>query len=192
MQGVMRQNEPGALLRRQAIFDQRQIYIFITAVEFVADNGMAEMGEMDADLMFAAGAGNYPQERKWNVEDGRWIVSSSFSSSSIVLVFRLSRTRTRTIEAAFDPVFGLGGRAAGTHAVLDGDAAALVPAERRVNQAVVVAHVAVDDGEVFLLDGAGFPDFSQFAGGFGIFGDDDNAAGFAVEAVDQKRLKAEG
>ncbi len=70
MQGVMRQNEPGALLRRQAIFDQRQIYIFITAVEFVADNGMAEMGEMDADLMFAAGAGNDPQEAK--MERGGW------------------------------------------------------------------------------------------------------------------------
>jgi hypothetical protein len=79
----------------------------------------------------------------------------------------------------------LGGRAVGTDAVLDGNDAALVLAERRVNQSVVVADVAVDDGEVFLLDGAGFPDFAEFAGGFGIFGDDDDAAGFAVEAVDE-------
>ena len=111
--------------------------------------------------------------------------SSSSSFSSIVLGFRLSRTRTRTIKPAFDPKFGLGGRAVGTHAILDGHAAALVFAERRVNQAVVVAHVAVDDGEIFLLDGAGFPDFSEFAGGFGIFGDENDAAGFAVEAVDE-------
>jgi hypothetical protein len=79
----------------------------------------------------------------------------------------------------------LGGRAVGADAILDGDAAALVPAERRVNQAMVVAHVAMNDGKVFLLDGAGFPDFSQLAGGFGIFGDEDDAAGFAVEAVDE-------
>jgi hypothetical protein len=79
----------------------------------------------------------------------------------------------------------LGGRAVGADAVFDGDDAALVFAERRVNQAVVVAHVAVDDGEVFFLDGTGFPDFSQLAGDFGIFGDDDDAAGFAVEAIDE-------
>ena len=85
----------------------------------------------------------------------------------------------------------MGGRAVGTHAVFDGDLAVLIPAERRINQAVVVADVAVNDGEVFLLDGAGFPDFAEFAGGFGIFGDDDDAAGFAVEAVDEMRLKVE-
>ena len=79
----------------------------------------------------------------------------------------------------------MGGRAVGADTVLDGDAAALVLAERRVNQSVIVANMAVDDGEVFFLDGAGFPDFAEFAGGHGIFGDDDDAAGFAVEAVDQ-------
>jgi hypothetical protein len=58
----MRQNEPGALFRRQAIFDQRQIQILVAAVEFVADDGMAEVGEVDADLMFAAGAGDDPKQ----------------------------------------------------------------------------------------------------------------------------------
>ena len=79
----------------------------------------------------------------------------------------------------------MGRRAVGTHAVFDGDDAALVFAERRVNQAVVVADVAVNDGKVFFLDGTGFPDFAEFAGNFGIFGDNDDAAGFAVEAVDE-------
>ena len=91
----------------------------------------------------------------------------------------------RTIKPAFDPKFSLGGCAVGTHAVLDGNNAALVLAERRVNQAVAVAHVAVNDGEVFLLDGTGFPDFSKLAGDFGVFGDDDDAAGFPVETVDE-------
>jgi hypothetical protein len=89
------------------------------------------------------------------------------------------------METPFDPKFGLGGRAVGPDAILDGNAAVFVLAEGRVNQSVVVTHVAVDDGEVFFLDGAGFPDFSQLAGNSGIFGDDDDAAGFAVEAVDE-------
>jgi hypothetical protein len=58
VQGVMRQHEPGALLRRQTVLDQRQIQILVATVEFIADDGMAEMGEVDADLMFAAGAGD--------------------------------------------------------------------------------------------------------------------------------------
>ena len=78
----------------------------------------------------------------------------------------------------------MGGDAIRADEIFDGDLALLVFAERRVNQAVVVADVAVDDGEVFFLDGAGFPDFSQLAGDLGIFGDDDDAAGFAVEAID--------
>ncbi len=113
--------------------------------------------------------------------------SSSSSFSSIVLGFRLSRTRTRTIKPAFNPKFGLGGGAIRADAIFDGDLALLVFAERRVNQAVVVADAAVDDGEVFFPDGTGFPDFSQLAGQFGIFGDDDDAAGFPVEAIDETR-----
>jgi len=64
VQGVIRQNEPGALLRREAIFDQRQIQILVAAVKFVADDGMAEVGEVNADLMFAAGAGDEAEEGK--------------------------------------------------------------------------------------------------------------------------------
>ena len=48
--------------------------------------------------------------------------------------------------------------------------------------------MAVDNGQIFLLDGATLQNFSQFTGGFGIFCDDDNAAGFAVEPVDQMGL----
>jgi hypothetical protein len=37
------------------------------------------------------------------------------------------------------------------------------------------------------LDGAFFPNFSKFAGGFGIFCNQNNTAGFAIEAIDQMR-----
>ena len=42
---------------------------------------------------------------------------------------------------------------------------------------------AVNDGEVFFFDSAGFPAAAEFAGGGGVFGNDNHAAGFAVEAV---------
>ena len=58
MKRLIFKNEPGALLIGQAVFDQRQIQILVAAVKFVADDGMAEVGEVDADLMFAAGAGD--------------------------------------------------------------------------------------------------------------------------------------
>jgi len=63
VKGLVRQNEPGQLLRCQAIFDQRQIQILVATVKFVADDGMAEVGEVNADLMFATGAGSHPQKR---------------------------------------------------------------------------------------------------------------------------------
>ena len=62
-------------------------------------------------------------------------------------------------------------------------------AQRRVNQSVFLAHMAMDNGEIFFFDGAAFQNFSQFAGDCGIFCDDDNAAGFAVETVDQMRVQ---
>ena len=52
--------------------------------------------------------------------------------------------------------------------------------------------MAVNDGEIFFDDGAGLPNFAKFAGGVGIFGEQDDAAGFAVEPVDEVRLKVEG
>ena len=75
-----------------------------------------------------------------------------------------------------DPKFRLRRRAVGADAIFDGDPAGLVFAERRVNEAVIFAHMAVDDGEIFLFDGAAFQNFPKFARDDGIFGDDDDAA----------------
>ena len=81
--------------------------------------------------------------------------------------------------------FGLGGCAVGADAIFDGDGAGFVFAERGVNQSMVFADVTVDDGNVFLEDGARFPDFAEFTSNDGIFGDEDEAGSFAVEAVDE-------
>lgn len=56
MKRVVWENEPPPLLGSKPVFDQRQIQILLSPIDFVADNGMAEVREMNADLMFAPGA----------------------------------------------------------------------------------------------------------------------------------------
>ena len=62
MQCVVFKNQPAALFRRQAVLNKRQIQVLVTAVKFVADDRMAEMRKVDADLMFATGARFYAEQ----------------------------------------------------------------------------------------------------------------------------------
>ncbi len=151
-------NQGCALRFRQTIFNQRQIQILVAAVKFIADDGVANVREVDADLMLAAGARNDSQQRE---------------------IFFFAR------KSPPDKKFRLRRRAAGTHAIFDDDAAGFILAERRVNQAVVFAQMAVDDGQIFFFNRAAFENFSQLTCDNGIFRDDDHAARFAVETIDQ-------
>jgi len=100
--------------------------------------------------------------------------------------------RRRTIKSPLDPKFRPRRRAIGADAIFDGDDAAIIPAERRVNDPLLRRGVAVNNGQIFFLNGAAFEDFSELAGCFRIFCNQDNAAGFTVEPVDQMRLRVEG
>jgi hypothetical protein len=53
-QGVVRKDEAFALFGSQPGFNEVEIEVFVSAVEFVADDGMAEMGQVNANLVFAA------------------------------------------------------------------------------------------------------------------------------------------
>jgi hypothetical protein len=122
--------------------------------------------EVDADLMFATGARDNAEQgkgREPRVE---------------------SRKRNCSGKSAFDEKFCLRLRAVGSHAIFHDNAAMFILAERRVNQATIFAHVAVDNCQIFFFDGAAFENFSEFAGGFRIFCNQNDAAGLAVEAVD--------
>jgi hypothetical protein len=185
-------NQDGSLFRRQAVLDERQIHILVAAIKFVADDRMADVREMDADLVFATGMRAQAQKREWKIEDGGWIGSSSFSFFVLGVWKSRTRMRRRTIKSAPDPKFRLRRRAIGADAIFDGDDAAFIPAERRVNRPLLYRDMAVNNGQIFFLNGAAFDDFSELAGGFGIFCNQDNAAGFAVEPVDQMGLRAEG
>ena len=56
MKRVIFNNEPDALFVGQALLDEGEIQILVTAVNLVVDDSVAEVREMDSDLMFAASA----------------------------------------------------------------------------------------------------------------------------------------
>jgi hypothetical protein len=52
------------LLRPQPALNQRQVKVFVRSINLVADNGMAHMSEMDANLVLPARSGNDSNDRK--------------------------------------------------------------------------------------------------------------------------------
>src|SRR5436190_21609190 len=62
---MIRQEQRGALLIAQAAFHEVQVTLLIAAVKLVAHNGMAEVREVDADLMLAPGERAHGEERKF-------------------------------------------------------------------------------------------------------------------------------
>lgn len=77
----------------------------------------------------------------------------------------------------------------GAHAIFDGHTTFFIFAERSVNDPIFLADVAVDNGQVLLLHFAFFPELAQLARGFSGLGGDGDAAGFAVEAIHELRMR---
>jgi len=119
------------------------------------------MLEMNADLMFASGPRQQPEQGE---------LSSVADKSFLHKKFCLCRCSIRT------------------HTIFDGDDARFVFAERRVNHPLLRRNVTVNDGDVFFLYGARLPNFSQFASSQNCFSDDHEPRSFAVETINQMRL----
>ena len=76
------------------------------------------------------------------------------------------------------------------HSKVTDDAAAFIFSQRGIDETGIGCDMAVDEGQVCFLDAAGFPEAAKRAGrGVGL-GDDGHAAGFAVEAIDQVRVRS--
>src|SRR5882724_9375070 len=105
---------------------------------------MAEVRKVDADLMFASGARDDAQKGKAHLTPA---LSPHLMGGEGKLF--AACLRKKPVESSFDPIFRLRCRAVEADTVFDGDNTPFVLAERRVNQAVFVADVTVDDGKVF-------------------------------------------
>ena len=107
----------------EAALDEFQVERLITAVNFVADERMPDVGEVDADLMLAPGAGpDFQQAER----------------------ARLALKDTKELH------LGHGGCAVRTNTILDRDDAGGVFAEGRVDGDLGLAEVPVNDREVAL------------------------------------------
>ena len=144
VEGVVGEDELGALGFGEAVGDEIDVEVFVGAVNFVANNRVADVGKVDADLVFAAGMGLDFEETE------RGVVIGEFTEEFPT---------------------GFGGVASFDDAVFDGDVAVEVAAEGGEDFAVGFVRVVVDDGEVGFLDGFGFPGAAEGAGGGVFFGD---------------------
>lgn len=163
MESLMRQQQLTLLVRGQLPFNKSQITGFIRAVELVSHDWMSHVGQMNPDLMFPA--------CEWH------------KSQQGELAFR-------PCEPLLDAELCLCRCAIRAHAILDGNGTAVVPAYWDIDQTVFIAHMAVDNGQITLGNGAGFPEFAQLSCHLGALGHHDDAAGFAIQPVDQSGLHA--
>lgn len=148
------QNQFHPLLVCQSPFHQCEIQVHITAINLVTHDGMTDVREVDADLVFATRARQKAEEReipptrpvarprsiRWGEGRGQGQLTHKTP------LRRILRLRRRSIHA---------------HAILDCHDALLVFAKRRVDQSVFLANMTVNEGDVFLLHNARLPKFPQ-------------------------------
>lgn len=84
-----------------------------------------------------------------------------------------------------NPAFRAGSLAVLANTIFNRHGASDIPAQRGVDDKLIRSHMAVDDGGIFFFHLPVFPDSSEFTGGRGVFGDEHQAAGFAIQAIDQ-------
>lgn len=143
---------------------------FIGAVELVAEDRVADVGEVDADLM-------EPPGDRFGAEEGKGVrFAADGNGEAAEGIEAGERVGARRVDALFE----VDGARGNTAFAEDG----------RRNLEVVVGGVARDDGEVGLEGFAASNAGAEAAGGGGGFGDEDDAGGFAVEAVDEGYLAA--
>ena len=144
----------------KAFLDEVEVKVFVASVNFVADNRVAKVSEVNPDLMFASGAEPNAQQRE-------------------IAFF--------VCETTFDPKLSLCRSAVGSNAIFDRNRALFILAERRVYQFTLFAHMAVNDGQINFFDFAILPDSAQFTRRVVLFRDDYETAGFAIQSIDQMR-----
>ena len=71
MQGLVGEDELPSLLLRQPPLDQREVAVLVVSVQFVANNRVTEVAEVNPNLMLASGLRLYSQEGKISFGPGK-------------------------------------------------------------------------------------------------------------------------
>lgn len=185
---MMGGEELTAVCFREAVFDESKVEVFVGTVEFVSDDRMAQVGEVDADLVLAAGMRDQ-QEFGKEVILGACPGARARTNLRFRLRLRLSRVAgpDRPGESAHDLKIGAGSGPVGPDTVFDRDPALFILPERGFDSAGIEGEVAVNNSQVLLVHVPMLPSAAQGACRFGRFGYQDQTAGFAVEPIHHLR-----
>lgn len=166
VEGLAGKEEGGGGGGSPAVGDLAEVPLRVGAVELVANDGVPGMVQMDPDLVHPPGVGDGFDEGEGSG--------------------RVARGGGMEETLADAEVGGGGGakRVNSLHQVDGGGFEIAASAQGGVDGPGVLGRPTGDEGEVLLADFAAHHRFGNGAGGRGIFGDEDQAAGFAVEAVD--------
>ena len=167
MEGVAGEKEGLVEGGGPAGLDEVEIMVLGWAVDFVADDGVAGVSEVNANLVHAAGLGPCADEGEW--------------------------AGVGACKAVEDQEACAGGNAGGVDALLEINAGRMMNAlakEGGVDGKFIGRGPAPDDGGVLLGDAAALHEEAEMAGGSPGFGNEDETAGLAVEAVDDGDLAA--
>jgi hypothetical protein len=158
VESLIFEKELPAVAFGKAALNELEVEAFVESVELVANNRVANRLEMDPNLMFAPGTG--------------------FDTKQGELTLRLYE-----MFEECEPCFGV--CAIGPNAIFNGHRAFFITTQGGVNGVESWIDMAVNNGEVAFQDFAAFPNAAEFEGSHGVFGDQNDAAGFAIEAVDE-------
>src|SRR5436190_13684062 len=130
MKRLMRKDQFGALRIGQSVGDEIDVEILVATVNFVADDGVAEVGQVDSYLMLAT-------RMRLDFEITEWVAIA--------------------FEVVQHAETGVGGQAVRTHTILDGDMTVQIAPEWFRNFADLMLHISMNDGVIGFSDSAALP-----------------------------------
>src|SRR5450432_539428 len=169
MQRVSRQEELTRQFFGPARLDKTKIELLVRPIEFVADDRMTEVREVNPDLVRPPGARDGPDDRKL-ISPVAWPNESFFNPKL------RHGGRAFLVNRLFQPNGGRPMRA--------------LPRERRVHGRGFPGRPAAHDGEVFLRNELSLHGETEATRGGGVLRDQDEAARLAVESVHDGNLPA--
>lgn len=169
MESLAVEPQAGLQGRSPAGFDELEVAVFVGPVDFVAHDGVSRVCEVDSDLVHAPCA-------RGRLDEGKAVGGGGLRAESGERLKGGKSSAALGMDALFEPDFG-------------GDPGALAQ-EWRVNHPLVVCGPAEDNGEVTLADGVRLHLAAEGARGISARCHQSQAAGFPVEAVDDRDASA--
>ena len=152
------QNKLPTLFIRQPVLDKGQVQVFVAAVEFVANDRVPDVREMNTDLVL-------PASPRPNIEQRK-------------LAFN-------ALETADNRTFRFRRRSVVTHLILNGNDTVIVPAQGSVDNKSLRRDMAVNHRAILLFNRPRFPNAPEFTCSLCGLSDNNHPARLAIQPIDK-------